>query len=59
MLSPDECSSQDAPPPEYSEEGVDLTVIRWMLSLSPAQRLEFVEERINEILTIRTLNARG
>jgi hypothetical protein len=44
--------------PEYSEDGVDLTLIRWMLSLTAAERLHFLEERINEILAIRELNAR-
>jgi hypothetical protein len=47
----------DAPAPDYSEDGVDLTLIRWTLSLSPAERLQFLEERINEILAIRELNA--
>jgi hypothetical protein len=47
-----------APVPEYSEDGVDLTLIRWMLSLTPAERLHFLEGRINEILAIRELNAR-
>ncbi|MFL6463391.1 MAG: hypothetical protein ACJ73N_03150 [Bryobacteraceae bacterium] len=42
---------------DYSKEGVDLTLIRWMLSLTPAERLAFHEERINEILAIRELNA--
>ena len=42
----------------YSEDGVDLTLIRWMLSLTPVERLQFLEERINEILVIRELNAR-
>ena len=42
---------------DYSEDGVDLTLIRWMLSLTPAERLSFHEERINEILAIRELNA--
>ena len=42
---------------DYSEDGVDLTLIRWMLSLTPNERLRFVEERINEILAIRQLNA--
>lgn len=46
-----------APLPEYSEDGVDLTLIRWMLSLTPAERLQFHEERINEIMMIRELNA--
>jgi hypothetical protein len=52
--------SRTVPPasaPEYSEDGVDLTLIRWMLSLTPAERLQFLEERINEILAIRELNA--
>jgi len=40
------------------EDGVDLTLIRWMLSLTPLERLRFLEERINEILVIRELNAR-
>ena len=43
---------------EYSEDGVDLTLIRWTLSLTPLQRLQFLEERIEEILAIRALNAR-
>jgi hypothetical protein len=46
-----------APLPDYSEDGVDLSLIRWMLSLTPAQRLQFLEERINEISAIRELNA--
>ena len=44
--------------PCYGEDGVDLTLIRWMLSLTPAERLEFLEDRINDILTIREWNAR-
>ncbi len=42
---------------DYSEDGVNLTLIRWMLSLAPAERLRFHEECINEILAIRELNA--
>jgi len=44
---------------DYSPDGVDLTLIRWMLSLTPAERLEFVEQSANEILAIRELNARA
>jgi hypothetical protein len=48
----------DGPPaPQYSDDGVDLSLIRWMLSLTPAQRLEFAERHVNEILAIRELNA--
>ena len=43
--------------PEYSADGVDLSLIQWSLSLTPAERLAFLEERITEILRIRELNA--
>jgi hypothetical protein len=43
--------------PDYSEDGVDLSLIRWMLSLSPLERLEFLEDRINGIQEIRERNA--
>jgi hypothetical protein len=36
--------------PEYSEDGVDLTLIRWMLSLTPAERLEVAQWNTNLIL---------
>ena len=53
MSTPIDC----APLPDYSKDGVDLTLIRWTLSLTPSERLRFLEERINEILAIRELNA--
>lgn len=44
-------SERDAPIPDgatdrpsYSEDGVDLTLIRWMLSLTPAERLEVLRQ---------------
>jgi hypothetical protein len=43
--------------PEYSEDGVDLSLIRWMLSLTPAERLQFLQRQVNAILAIRKLNA--
>ena len=45
--------------PEYSDDGVDLSLIRWMLSLTSAERLEFLDDRINDILRIRELNVRS
>ena len=38
---------------EYSEDGVDLTLVRWMLSLPPEERLQAVEVQANEILELR------
>lgn len=48
----------EAPAPEYDSSGVDVSLIRWMLSLKPAERLEFLEDRVNDILAIRERNAR-
>ena len=50
--------SEPAPAPDYSDDGVDLSLIRLTLSLTPAERLEFLEQRINDILAIRELNGR-
>ncbi|MBN2431646.1 MAG: hypothetical protein JXQ27_09230 [Acidobacteria bacterium] len=49
--SPDEQpppASPDLPAdqPDFSPEGVDLTLIRWMLTLTPAQRLEVLQSTI-------------
>jgi hypothetical protein len=30
----------------HSEDGVDLTLIRWMLSLTPEQRLKALEDNV-------------
>ncbi len=43
--------------PDYSPSGVDLSLIRWMATLTPAERLEFLEDRIEEIDAIRERNA--
>ena len=41
----------------HSEDGVDLTLIRWMLSLTPAERLEVLQGHVDDIVAIRELNA--
>ena len=45
----------DAEPsePSHSPDGVDLTLIRWMLSLTPEQRLEALEGHVNALLKLR------
>jgi hypothetical protein len=53
----DAVADSEAPVPDYSADGVDLSLIRWMLSLTPAERLQFLEERNEEIRAIRELNA--
>jgi len=43
---------------EYSDDGIDLTLIRWMLSLTPAERLQVLQQQVNRTLAIRELNDR-
>ena len=43
---------------DYSEDGVDLTLIRWMLSLTPAERLQILQQQVDDIRAIRKLNER-
>jgi hypothetical protein len=42
--------------PTHSDDGVDLTLIRWMLSLTPAERLQVLQDNVNAILKIRNAN---
>ena len=39
--------------PTHSTDGVDLTLIRWMLSLTPAERLQVLQRNIQSILRLR------
>ena len=39
--------------PTHSEDGVDLTLIRWMLSLTPAERLRVLQNNVRSILRLR------
>jgi hypothetical protein len=44
--------------PECIEDGVDVTLIQWMLSLTPAERLQVLQKQISRVLAIRELNGR-
>jgi len=44
--------------PAYSEDGVDLTLIRWMLSLTPAERLRTLQNAVRSLLKLRGLKKR-
>ena len=44
---------------DYSDDGVDLTLIRWFLTLTPAERLNFLEANLGRILDMRERNARA
>ena len=39
--------------PTHSPDGVDLTLIRWMLSLTPAERLQVLQQSVESLLSLR------
>jgi hypothetical protein len=39
--------------PTHSQDGVDLTLIRWMLSLTAAERLQILQENVWSIMELR------
>jgi len=45
--------------PTHSEDGVDLTLIRWMLSMTPAERLETLQQFVNCVLRVRAENSKN
>jgi hypothetical protein len=44
------------PDTDYSEDGVDLTLIRWFLTLTPMERLAALENHRNAVQQIRDAN---
>lgn len=48
---------KDQEPDAPASDGVDVTLIRWMLSLTPAERLQVLEDYLEVIRTARELNA--
>jgi hypothetical protein len=43
----------------YSSDGVDLTLIRWMLSLTPAERLQVLQQSVKSLLRLRDGDAKS
>jgi hypothetical protein len=39
--------------PARADDGVDVTLIRWMLSLSPAERLQVLQNAVRSLLELR------
>jgi hypothetical protein len=39
--------------PTHSAAGVDLSLIRWMLSLTPAERLQVLQQSVQSLLRLR------
>lgn len=42
--------------PSHSEDGVDLTLIRWMLSLTPIERLKVLQQHNLALARLRDAN---
>ena len=44
-------------PPEgvkvFAENGTDITLVRWMLSLTPEERLRVLQNNVNSVLRLR------
>jgi hypothetical protein len=60
-VEPNEPERVGDPPPKgsaTSEDGVDLTLIRWFLGLTPAERLSYLEEFASAILEMRNVSTR-
>jgi hypothetical protein len=43
----------DLGPPAESADGVDLTLIRWTLSLTPLERLELLQDWVDGLAELR------
>ena len=55
----DEKKADLGPFTEYDESGVDVTLIRWMLSLKPLERLQVAQQFVNFVSKARELNGTG
>ena len=50
---PDSGKPEPPPRPDTADSGVDRTLIRWMMTLSPTERLEFVQRHVNAVQQLR------
>ena len=44
---------QASEPEAFSDDGVDVTLIRWLLSLTPAERLQVLQSNIRSLEKLR------
>jgi len=49
----DDTSRSQKIEPAHSADGVDLTLIRWMLSLTPAERLQVLQQAVRSLQRLR------
>jgi hypothetical protein len=48
--------ASDSERPSHGEDGVDLTLIRWMLSRTPLQRLQVLQQHIQALARLHDAN---
>ncbi len=48
-----EASKEIEPSEAYSEDGIDVSLIHWMLGLSPIERLEAAQDMIDTVWMLR------
>jgi hypothetical protein len=58
MPEPLNCPAEERDDSPYDENGVDRSLVRWMLSLSPTERLAQVQSSIDLIMSVREPPAR-
>lgn len=46
-------AKETGPSDGVSQSGVDRTLIQWMLSLSPSERIEFVQRHVNAVQELK------
>lgn len=55
--SPTKYSSNKGNEGVHDEGGVDITLIRWMLSMTPAERLQTLQQNVRSIMKLRNAKA--
>ncbi|WP_437595670.1 hypothetical protein WMF28_24145 [Sorangium sp. So ce590] len=53
MAEPLEHAAEERDDSPYDENGVDRSLVRWMLSLSPTERLAQVQSSIDLVMSVR------
>ena len=53
MAEPLERAAEERDDGPYDENGVDRSLVRWMLSLSPTERLAHLQSAVDLIMSVR------
>ena len=51
--------SEDLTHAALSEDGVDITIIQWMLSMTPTERLQTLNQNVRSIIRLRNAGTRS